>query len=262
MNISIRKSRGNRLGSKQSSSSSFFFFLHFIYFWERERETELKWGRGRERGGHRIWSRLQALSCQHRVRREAGTHKRWDHDLSWSRMPPKHLTNNLLDANRFTTPPQQERVYCLPDWNNLHKILFIRAAHFCMPDWDRTRLRGERRKDHHTVFPEKAGIVNGWLSYLSICLSIYPSSISLSCIYLSIHHLSIYSYQEMYTEVQFSAIVPSPCIKILIRMIVTIGQSKCIAWHLLLLLAFWALRSLSKLLPMCTRDAAFCVVTW
>ena len=31
----------------------------------RERENTNKWGRGRERGRHRIGIRLQALSCQH-----------------------------------------------------------------------------------------------------------------------------------------------------------------------------------------------------
>ena len=55
-----------------------------VYFWEKERECE--WGRGRERGRHRIWSRLQALSCQHRAWCRARTHKLRDHDLSWSRM--------------------------------------------------------------------------------------------------------------------------------------------------------------------------------
>ena len=35
----------------------------FIYFL-RERETEHEWQKGRERGRHRIRSRLQALSCQ------------------------------------------------------------------------------------------------------------------------------------------------------------------------------------------------------
>ena len=49
-----------------------------------ERETECKWGRGRERRRHRIWSRLQAPSCQHRARRGAPTHKPWDGDLSRS----------------------------------------------------------------------------------------------------------------------------------------------------------------------------------
>ena len=49
-----------------------------------ETETEREQGRGRERGRHRIWNRLQALSCQHRARRRARTHKLWDRDLSRS----------------------------------------------------------------------------------------------------------------------------------------------------------------------------------
>ena len=53
----------------------------FIYFWERQHEQ----GMGREKGRHRNWSRLQALSCQHRAWHGAGTHKPWDHDLSRSR---------------------------------------------------------------------------------------------------------------------------------------------------------------------------------
>ena len=58
------------------------FFLTFIHFWESE--TEHEWRRGRERGRHRIWSRLQALSHQHRAWCGAWTHKLRDHDLSRS----------------------------------------------------------------------------------------------------------------------------------------------------------------------------------
>ena len=65
----------------------FLSFLMFIFERERETETEHKQGRGRERGRHRIWSRLQALSCQHRAPHRARTHKLQDHDLSWSWMP-------------------------------------------------------------------------------------------------------------------------------------------------------------------------------
>ena len=67
------------------------FFLMLIYFWKKEREREREWekterelGRGRERQRHRIWSRLQALSCQHRAW-HGRTHELQDHDLSWSR---------------------------------------------------------------------------------------------------------------------------------------------------------------------------------
>ena len=42
--------------------------------------------RERERGRHRIRSRLQVLSCQHRPPPRARTHKPQDHDLSRSRM--------------------------------------------------------------------------------------------------------------------------------------------------------------------------------
>ena len=67
----------------------------FIYFWERERERE--WGKGRARGRHRIWSRLQALSCQHRARHGAQTHTLWDGDLSRSQML-NYLTNWATQA--------------------------------------------------------------------------------------------------------------------------------------------------------------------
>ena len=41
----------------------------------------------RERERHRIWSRLQALSCQHRSQCGAWTQELWNHDLSQSRTP-------------------------------------------------------------------------------------------------------------------------------------------------------------------------------
>ena len=44
----------------------FFFFLNVSLFM-RQRQTEHEWGRDRERGRHRIQSRFQALSCQHRA---------------------------------------------------------------------------------------------------------------------------------------------------------------------------------------------------
>uniref|UniRef100_A0A8C8WN27 Family with sequence similarity 227 member A n=1 Tax=Panthera leo TaxID=9689 RepID=A0A8C8WN27_PANLE len=47
--------------------------------WRPKREPE--WGKGRERGRHRIRSRLQALSCQPRAQRGARTQKWRDGDL-------------------------------------------------------------------------------------------------------------------------------------------------------------------------------------
>ena len=65
-----------------------FFFT--VYFWERETERQRQKqsmnGRGAERERHRIWSRFQTLSCQHRALHRAPIHEPWDHDLSWSQM--------------------------------------------------------------------------------------------------------------------------------------------------------------------------------
>ena len=51
------------LGFSDQSLFTYFCFILFL----RERHTEYKLGRGRERGRHRIQRRLQALSCQHRT---------------------------------------------------------------------------------------------------------------------------------------------------------------------------------------------------
>ena len=57
-----------------------FFLFFYVCLFLRESTSR----GGAERGRHRIWSRLHALSCQHRAHRGALTHKSWDHDLSWS----------------------------------------------------------------------------------------------------------------------------------------------------------------------------------
>ena len=61
--------------------------MFFILFYLFLRETKYELGRCRERGRHRIRSRLQALSCQHRAWRRARTHGLWDHDLNRSQSP-------------------------------------------------------------------------------------------------------------------------------------------------------------------------------
>ena len=60
-------------------------FFFNIYLFLRQRETEHEPGRVRERRRHRIRNKLQPLSCQHRARHGARTHRPRDHDLSRSR---------------------------------------------------------------------------------------------------------------------------------------------------------------------------------
>ena len=60
------------------------FFFVYVYLWERQSVSGE--GAERERGRHRIWNKLQALSCQHRARCGPWTREQPDHDLGWSRM--------------------------------------------------------------------------------------------------------------------------------------------------------------------------------
>ena len=60
----------------------FNFFFKRFYLFLGQRETEHERGRDRERGRHRIGSRLQALSHQPRAQRRARTHGPRDRDLS------------------------------------------------------------------------------------------------------------------------------------------------------------------------------------
>ena len=58
--------------------TDFFYFLIFfnVYLFLRKSETQREQGRARETARHRIWSRLQALSCQCRAQRGAQTTNR------------------------------------------------------------------------------------------------------------------------------------------------------------------------------------------
>ena len=79
----------------------FFFLIFFfnVYLFLGQRETEHEWGRGRERGRHRIGNRLQALSCQPRAWRGARTHGPWDRDLA----EVGRLTDCATQAPRYYT---------------------------------------------------------------------------------------------------------------------------------------------------------------
>ena len=68
------------------------FFLMFIYFSETKMEHE--WGRGREREKHRMQSRLQALSCQHRA--DVGLELRSHEIMTWAEVG--YLTNWATQA--------------------------------------------------------------------------------------------------------------------------------------------------------------------
>ena len=77
-------SRGQRQRERERKSFFKNIFKCLFIFWEHERETECEQGRGRERWRHKIQSRLQALSCQHRAPHGARTHEPWHHDPSRS----------------------------------------------------------------------------------------------------------------------------------------------------------------------------------
>ena len=61
-----------------------FFKCLFLRERETDRQTELKQGRDRKKRRHRIRSRLQAPSCQHRAPCKTQTLEPQDHDLSRS----------------------------------------------------------------------------------------------------------------------------------------------------------------------------------
>ena len=92
--------------SLRMCKDAFFFFFN-VYLFLRQRETEHERGRS-ERGWHRIWNRLQALSCQHKAQRGARTHGPWDRDLSRSR-----------PLNRLSHPgaPASDSWFWLRSWS-------------------------------------------------------------------------------------------------------------------------------------------------
>ena len=78
--------------------------MFYLFLRKRERERDSTSGEG-QKGRHRIWSRVQALSCQHRARHGAQTHEPWDYDLSrnqtlnWTTQVPNNTNNLILYTN-------------------------------------------------------------------------------------------------------------------------------------------------------------------
>ena len=60
------------------------YFFECLFIFEKERDRAKMGEEQRERGRHRIRSRLQALSYQRRARCGARTRELWDHDQSQS----------------------------------------------------------------------------------------------------------------------------------------------------------------------------------
>ena len=85
------------------------FLKFFINVYSFLRETECDQGRGREKWRHRIRSRLQVPSCQHRVRCGAWPHKPWDYDLNlqtvrfWLDIQPTELPRHPILYYYFKT---------------------------------------------------------------------------------------------------------------------------------------------------------------
>ena len=91
----------------------FFFNFAYAYLFLRERECEQ--GRGRDRGRQRIWSRLLALSFQHRAWSGYQTHKSWPEvglitDWATQTLLSKYFFEYLVHARNF---PNQKHLYRL-----------------------------------------------------------------------------------------------------------------------------------------------------
>ena len=140
---------------------------------EREREREsaqasMSGGRAEgERGRHRIWSRHQALNCQHRILWGAQTHELRDHDLSQSRTLDQlsHLGAPALSVFNFASQPLDLMKYlCGPSVPGLSIYLFSLPG---MPSFRETQFRNQFLwKD----FPDLTKLRSGTISICSSCI--------------------------------------------------------------------------------------------
>ena len=132
-----------------------FFFFYCLFISERHRDR-IQVGWGRERGRHRIWSRLEALSCQHRAWHGARTHELWDHDLSRSQTP------NLLSH------PGAPLVYFFGSAATFEFCTVVLVFAFCLCFWCHIQKLIDRNevRSFHTFFL-------GVLGFDVLCLSLY-----------------------------------------------------------------------------------------
>ena len=108
-----------KIFSSNSSRTHILLFFLMLFIFETERNRAWM-GWGRERGRHRIGSRLQALSHQPRAWRGARTHELWDRGLSWCRT-----------LNRLSHPGAPERTFFLSahrTFSNIDHILGHKTA--------------------------------------------------------------------------------------------------------------------------------------
>ena len=135
----------NGLAILEDRLAGFFLIFFNVYLFLRQRETEHEWGRVRERGRHRIRSRLQALSCQHRARRRAQTHGPLIHNcpnlgatkMSFSRWMDRNKLWSIHIMEYYSVVKSNELLSHGKTWRKLQCILFStrsqsEKAPYCM----------------------------------------------------------------------------------------------------------------------------------
>ena len=152
----------------------------FIYFL-RKRERDREWvGEGqRERDTHTIRSRLQALSCQHRVQHGAQTHRLWDNDLSQSCTLSQLSHPGAPELDHFLTPYTKINPKWMKDLNvgqetikileeNISRNLFdFGQSNFLLDTLPKGR-ETKTNKSYWDLIKIKSSGAPGWLGRLSV----------------------------------------------------------------------------------------------
>ena len=110
------------------SNDSFFN----VYFFLRDRDRDRPWAGERQKGRHRIWNRLQALSCHHRAQRGARTHGP-RYDLSQSQMLSSYSSDTTWphggNSSPFAFLRPRSKMRILASGTPLQKRDFFRNKH-------------------------------------------------------------------------------------------------------------------------------------